>query len=81
MNMLSLSSAVSVRIGRLYGDKTGFLHVGYNQTFQVEVTDPDIPFGLRVYENGTIAMPSRAFIQNVNFRSSGKVSLGFLVLI
>ena len=69
----SLTSPVSVRVGRLYGDKSGFLHVGYNQSFSVEVTDPDIPFGLRVYEIGSIAMPRRAFLQNVNFRSSGKV--------
>jgi len=74
MNMISVTSAVRVRIGRLYGDKSGFLHVGYNQTFRIEVTDPDIPFGLRVYENGSIEMPRRAFVQNVNFRSSGKVS-------
>ena len=58
---------------RLYGDKSGFLHVGYNQNFSVAVTDPDIPFGLRVYENGSMMLPRRAFLQTVSFKSSGKV--------
>ena len=62
---------------RLYGDKSGFLHVGYNQKFSVAVTDPDIPFGLRVYQNGSIMLPRRAFLQTVSFKSSGKVRYSF----
>lgn len=69
----SLTSEVTVKADRVYGDKSGFLHVGYNQDFQISVTDPDIPFGLRVYENGSVEMPRRAFLQQVNVRSSGKV--------
>lgn len=70
----SLTSPVTVRAGRFYGDKSGFLHVGYKQYFQIDVTDPDIPFGLRVYENGSISMPKRAFLQKVSVQSSGKVT-------
>lgn len=69
----TLKSAAFFHTRRLYGDKSGYLHVGYNQNFSVDVTDPDIPFGLRVYENGSIAMPKRAFLLNVSFVSSGKV--------
>ena len=66
---------------RLYGDKSGFLHVGYNQKFSVAVTDPDIPFGLRVYQNGSIMLPRRAFLQTVSFKSSGKVRYWFTILL
>ena len=74
----SLKSAVSFHARRLYGDKSGYLHVGYNQSFSVDITDPDIPFGLRVYEYGSIALPKRAFLQSVSFVSSGKVGYSFL---
>lgn len=78
--MYSLTAPVSVRIGRLNGDKSGFIHVGYHQSFSVEVADPYIPFGLRVYENGSIAMPKRVFLQKVNFRSSGKVCFRWFLI-
>ena len=66
-------NAVEVKIGRLYGDTSGTLHVGYNQSFEVEVTDPDVPFNLRVYERGAVDLPRRAFLHHVSFHSSGKV--------
>ena len=68
-----LQAPVRFHADRLYGDKSGFLHVGYHQNFSVAVTDPDIPFGLRVYENGSMMLPRRAFLQTVSFKSSGKV--------
>ena len=70
---LGAKSAAALHVDRLYGDKTGYLHVGYNQSFQVSRTDPDIPFNLRVYEEGIMRIPRRAFLQRVNFQSSGKV--------
>ena len=73
MPLISLQAPVRFHADRLYGDKSGFLHVGYNQNFSVAVTDPDIPFGLRVYENGSMMLPRRAFLQTVSFKSSGKV--------
>lgn len=75
MPLNGLKAPVHFHAGRLYGDKSGFLHVGYNQNFSVAVTDPDIPFGLRVYENGSMMLPRRAFLQTVSFKSSGKVSI------
>lgn len=76
-----LQASVRFHADRLYGDKSGFLHVGYNQNFSVAVTDPDIPFGLRVYENGSIMLPRRAFLQTVSFKSSGKVRCSFTILL
>jgi len=76
-----LGAPVHFYADRLYGDKSGFLHVGYHQNFSVAVTDPDIPFGLRVYENGSMMLPRRAFLQTVSFKSSGKVgTLNFAVI-
>lgn len=75
MPLNGLQAPVRFHADRLYGDKSGFLHVGYNQNFTVAVTDPDIPFGLRVYENGSLKLPRRAFLQTVSFKSSGKVCL------
>lgn len=83
MPLNGLQAPVRFHADRLYGDKSGFLHVGYNQSFTVAVTDPDIPFGLRVYENGSLKLPRRAFLQTVSFKSSGKVCLivqGFFFL-
>lgn len=73
MPLNGLQAPVRFHTDRLYGDRSGFLHVGFNQNFSVAVTDPDIPFGLRVYENGSVMLPSRAFLQTVSFKSSGKV--------
>ena len=73
MPLNGLRAPVHFHADRLYGDKSGFLHVGYHQNFSVAVTDPDIPFGLRVYENGSMMLPRRAFLQTVSFKSSGKV--------
>jgi len=75
MPLNGLGASVHFHADRLYGDKSGFLHVGYNQNFSVAVTDPDIPFGLRVYENGSMMLPRRAFLQTVSFKSSGKVGV------
>ena len=75
MPLNGLQGPAHFHADRLYGDKSGFLHVGYNQNFSVAVTDPDIPFGLRVYENGSIMLPRRAFLQTVSFKSSGKVCM------
>ena len=80
MPLNGLQAPVRFHTDRLYGDKSGFLHVGYNQNFSIAVTDPDIPFGLRVYENGSMMLPRRAFLQTVSFKSSGKVSLRFTFL-
>ena len=79
MPLNGLQAHVGFHADRLYGDKSGFLHVGYNQNFSVAVTDPDIPFGLRVYENGSMMLPRRAFLQTVSFKSSGKVCSSFIV--
>ena len=73
MPLNGLRAPVRFHADRLYGDRSGFLHVGFNQNFSVAVTDPDIPFSLRVYENGSLMLPSRAFLQTVSFKSSGKV--------
>ena len=75
MPLNGLQAPVHFHADRLYGDKSGFLHVGYHQNFSVAVTDPDIPFGLRVYENGSMMLPRRAFLQTVSFKSSGKVNI------
>lgn len=75
MPVMDVWSAVEVTIGQLLGDTSGTLHVGYNQSFKIEVTSPDVPFNLRVYERGVIDLPRRAFLHHVNFHSSGKVLL------
>ena len=75
MPLNGLQAPVQFHADRLYGDKSGFLHVGYHQNVSVAVTDPDIPFGLRVYENGSMMLPRRAFLQTVSFKSSGKVGI------
>ena len=75
MPVNGLQAPVHFHADRLYGDKSGFLHVGYHQNASVAVTDPDIPFGLRVYENGSMMLPRRAFLQTVSFKSSGKVGI------
>ena len=74
-------NAVEVMIGQLLGDNSGTLHVGFNQSFQVEVTNPDVPFNLRVYEKGAIDLPRRAFLHHASFYSSGKVQSTILCLL
>ncbi|XP_038052472.1 uncharacterized protein LOC119725183 [Patiria miniata] len=72
--MDNLTSDVDVYVGELFGDTTGFVHVGYAQDITVNVTHPDLPFNSRIYESGQMNMPPRAFFKGVEMKSSGKVT-------
>ncbi|XP_077861759.1 uncharacterized protein LOC144342564 [Saccoglossus kowalevskii] len=73
MSMNSLTSLVDVYMGHLHGDKTGHIHVGYAQSFTVDVADADVPVNMRIYEEGHLTYHQRAFFKNVKMKSSGKV--------
>ncbi|KAL4226615.1 hypothetical protein ACF0H5_014598 [Mactra antiquata] len=70
----SYTDASSVVAGNVVGDKTGWLHVGYNQEFVASRTDNDVPFNCHVYEEGHITYPPRNFFYKTKLYSSGKVS-------
>ncbi|XP_033640829.1 uncharacterized protein LOC117301055 [Asterias rubens] len=69
-----LRTEVDVYVGELFGDTSGYLHVGFSQGVSVNVTHPDIPFNSRIYETGKLHMPSRAFFKGVQMKTSGKVT-------
>nr|XP_054759184.1 uncharacterized protein LOC129265193 [Lytechinus pictus] len=70
----NLTEPVSVQVGQLYGDTTGYIHLGFKQSMSINITHPDISFNTRVYEEGRLVMPSRAFFKGVELISSGNVA-------
>ncbi|XP_060557569.1 uncharacterized protein LOC132717977, partial [Ruditapes philippinarum] len=68
------TDGVLVDVGNVIGDKTGFLHVGYNQEVSINKTAYDVPFNTHVYETGHVTYPPRTFFYKTKLVSSGKVS-------
>lgn len=66
---------ISIENQRMYGDKSGTWHVGYNQNLAINITDPDTPLSLRVYEHGELSLPRKSFLQGVSVFLAGKVIL------
>lgn len=64
---------ISIDNQRMYGDKSGTWHVGYNQRFGIRITDPDMPLNLRVYEHGELTLPRKSFLKSVGVFLAGKV--------
>ena len=58
--------------------QTGHLHLGYKQSMSINITHPDISYSTRVYEEGSLVMPSRAFFKGVELVSSGNVSSSWI---
>ncbi|KAK3576661.1 hypothetical protein CHS0354_004945 [Potamilus streckersoni] len=73
-SLTGLMDSITVDVGQIVGDKTGYLHVGYNQHVSLNTTDSDIPFNCHVYESGSIQYPQRAFFYKTKLASSGHVS-------
>ena len=65
---------ISIQNERMFGDKSGTLHVGFHQNIAINVTDPDTPLSLRVYEEGQLRLPRKIFLRGVSILSSGQVS-------
>ena len=79
-NPVDSDSPISIENNRMYGDKTGTLHIGYNQNFTIRITDPDTPLNLRVYEQGLISLPDKNFLKSVSVHlTSGKVNVALII--
>ena len=76
-NPVNTQAQISIDNKRMYGDKSGTFHVGYYQSFNISITDPDMPLSLRVYERGELSLPRKSFLKNVGVLLSGKVSVNF----
>ncbi len=72
-NPANSRAPISIDNQRMYGDKSGTWHVGYNQSFNINITDPDTPLSLRVYEHGELSLPRKSFLKSVSVIISGKV--------
>ena len=76
-NPTNYKANISIDNQRMYGDKSGTWHVGYGQTFNVNITDPDTPLSLQVYEHGELSLPRKGFLKGVSVYLSGKVITNF----
>ena len=66
--------AVSAEIGYVHGDKSGVLHVGFNQNFNINDTDADVPFSIQVYETAELTLPARTFFWKTYLNTYSLVS-------
>lgn len=74
-NPKDVQAHISVFNRRVFGDKSATIHVGYNQNFTIEITDPDTPLSLRIYEKGELSLPRKSFLKGVGIYLSGKVKV------
>ncbi|CAH1775844.1 unnamed protein product, partial [Owenia fusiformis] len=72
--MTSLTTPVDIYIGNLNGDKSGHLHIGYEQSVVINETAIDIPFNMHVYESGSADLPARAFFMKTKLYSAGHIT-------
>jgi hypothetical protein len=72
-NPANSRAQISIDNQKMYGDKSGTWHIGYNQRFGINITDPDTPLSLRVYEHGELSLPRKSFLKSVSVFLSGKV--------
>ncbi|XP_070535280.1 uncharacterized protein [Ptychodera flava] len=65
---------VLVRGGKMFGDRTGVLHVGQQQTFGFDWVDIYIPVNTQVYRYGHLELPRRAVMRDVWMEVNGTLS-------
>ncbi|XP_076091252.1 uncharacterized protein LOC143063127 [Mytilus galloprovincialis] len=70
---VSLTSPVDINVGTFDGDRTGYIHIGYNQELSINYTNADIPFNTHVYENGKATYPPRPFFYGTHLYTSGEI--------
>ena len=74
-NPSNSQAPISIDNQRMYGDKSGTWHVGYNERFDIRITDPDLPLSLRVYEHAELSLPRKSFLKSVGVFLAGKVNV------
>ncbi|XP_070535283.1 uncharacterized protein [Ptychodera flava] len=65
---------VLVRGGKMFGDRTGVLHVGQQQTFGFDWVDIYIPVNIQVYRYGHLELPRRAVMRDVWMEVNGTLA-------
>ena len=78
-NPTNCKANISIDNQRMYGDKSGTWHIGYSQSFSVNITDPDTPLSLQVYEHGKLSLPRKSFLKSVSVFLSGKVIIDIFI--
>lgn len=58
----------------MIGDRTGLIHIGANQEMDLEREHIDLPFGVRVYEDGFLGMATDTEIHGVQIFLNGTLA-------
>ena len=68
------SDKVFLYFHHMIGDRTGTLHVGPNHTMDLDRPEIDLPFNVRVYQNGHIGLSPMTFVHGIKIHNSGLIT-------
>lgn len=68
------SDKVSLYFRHMIGDRTGTLHVGPNQTMDLNREEIDLPFNVRVYQNGHMGLAPMTFVHGIKIHNHGLIT-------
>ena len=66
--------AASIYFRNMIGDRTGTIHVGYNQTMDLVRPTIDLPFNVRVYRGGFLGLAPDTTVHGVEIHVDGVIS-------
>ncbi|PIK55158.1 hypothetical protein BSL78_07888 [Apostichopus japonicus] len=69
-----LDASAGIFFENLIGDRTGTLHVGPNQEMDLFREEIDLPFNVRVYEDGHLGLANRTVVHDVTIYLDGALS-------
>ena len=58
----------------MIGDRTGTLHVGSNHSMDLDRDEIDLPFNVRVYQNGHIGLSPMTFVHGIKIHNYGLIT-------
>ena len=68
------NSTVSIYFRHMIGDRSGTLHIGGNQSMDLNRAEIDLPFTVRVYKQGHIGLAPMTFVHGVKIYNHGLIT-------
>ncbi len=70
----SSNKNVSIFFRHMIGDRSGTLHVGANQSMDLNREEIDLPFTVRVYKRGHVGLAPMTFVHGVKIYNHGLIT-------
>lgn len=68
------NAKVSLYFRHMIGDRSGTLHIGGNQSLDLNRDEIDLPFNARVYKNGHLGLAPMTFVHGIKIYNHGLIT-------